>query len=136
MNKKLFVAGAAVLGIISIFMSWFSAYGYSINAVSEEFNDGYILSVLYIGVLGLSIMGNNKPYSLKLSIGVEALGVLAFLLTVLVYTSNTTLLTFGASLGVGFYLCLLASGFISVYNVVDMKSVLKYDQDQMNGPQY
>lgn len=135
MNKKLLITLASFIGIISIFMPWFSFMGYSLNAISEDFNDGYFFGLLFAAILIISVfqplqkkLGKRKD---KITI-IVAVVILIFSIAEIITNKNA--LDYGASLGIGIYLSILSSGFIAIYTIYLMKSSdgnseMKFDKE-------
>lgn len=137
MNKKLLITFASFIGVISIFMPWFSFMGYSLNAVSEEFSDGYFLGLLFAVILLISLF---QPLQEKLGKKKDNItiivAVIILIFSIAEIITNKEMLDYGASLGIGIYASILSSGFIAIYTIYlkkssDSNSELKFDKEKM-----
>jgi len=137
MNKKLLITLASFIGIISTFMPWFSFMGYSLNAISEEFSDGYFFGVLFAVILLISLF---QPLQEKLGEKKDNItiivAVIILIFSIAEIITNKEMLDYGASLGIGIYVSILSSGFIAIYTIYlkkssDSNSELKFDKGKM-----
>lgn len=137
MNKKLLITFASFIGIVSIFMPWFSFMGYSLNAISEEFSDGYFLGLLFAAILLISLLQPlQKKLGNKKDIVIIIIAAIILIFSIADIITNKRMLDYGASLGIGIYISIFSSGFIVIYTIHLKKSAvdnseLKFDKEKM-----
>ncbi|MDL2295772.1 hypothetical protein LJC18_03075 [Lachnospiraceae bacterium OttesenSCG-928-E19] len=137
MNKRLLISFASFIGIISIFMPWFSFMGYSLNAISEEFSDGYFLGLLFAAILFISLFQLlQKKTGKKQDTITIVIAAIILIFSIAEIMINKEMLAHGASLGTGIYFSIFSSGFIAIYTIYLKKSSianseLNFDKEKM-----
>lgn len=140
-NKKTFVPLASLVGILSLFMPWFQlkAFGasISINSLNGDFKYGYFFGILFIVILVISLWDQaQEKLGNKKDIAISAVSILILLLLIIGLLNNRVLFTYGVSLGIGCYLCILASVFIFICTLLSFKQNndninIQFDKDKV-----
>lgn len=136
-KKRLYIAIASVLGLISVLMPWITFQEYSLNAVNATFQDGYFFGLGYIIILVCLFWGNpQSALTQKKNWIILGTSALIFVFVVGDVIANNDAFDMGASLGLGAYVCLLASGFIAVFSFLDRNvsagdSTVDFDKEKM-----
>lgn len=128
MNKKLLLSILAGLGIVSLFMPWASAYGFSLSLMSRNSSVAIEFLVLFVVIIVLSLLGGlEKPLDKNKSWAILIAAGLSLLNNLINISAMRTIKEFGVSIGIGYYFCFL----ISIALVV-LAYLVKRDLDKGN----
>jgi hypothetical protein len=105
-QRKFFLITAAI-GIISVFLPWAGALGYTINGFHSY---GIVVFLSFAAIVGLTMIGDQtKPLDNARWLAALLAGILALIFVALSLNNFSDLVGFGISFGIGIWLALLSA---------------------------